>query len=180
MNSLEQLVAVLLEQEGFWVRRDVRVDLTDGDKEEIGRRTNAHWPMAIVAYRGCTNELLAVQCKSFFDSSGVRAKAFTGIEADGDLYKLFNQETLRKVVLSRLALQLGRDGFCPEGVRANLALAAGHIYKGDVEVIRQIFEHNTWRLFDPTWLRARLRALTAASYHDSPVSVAVKLLLREE
>lgn len=181
MDSFQELVAVLLDREGYWVRRDVRVHLTADDKVAIGRPTNARWEIAIVAYSGKRQELLAVQCKSFLDSPGVRAKAFKRADTgDRDYYKLFNEKDLRRVVLKCLTSQLVREGFCPDGVGAQLALAAGHIYRGDTAVIRQIFENEKWKLFDPSWIRERLHQISTDGYEDSPVAVTAKILTRPE
>lgn len=181
MDSFQGLVAMLLDREGYWIRRDTRVNLTAGDKLAIGRPTNARWEIAIVAYNGRRQELLAIQCKSFLDSAGVRAKAFNGTSSSNrDYYKLFNEETLRRVVLSRLVSQLVQEEFCPDGVTVQLALAAGHIYRGETSAIRQKFEDENWKLFDPTWLRQKLQGLSAEPYDDSSVAVTVKLLTRSE
>jgi len=181
MDSFQELVATVLDREGYWIRREVRVELTPEDKAAIGRPSNARWQIAIVAYSGARSELLAVQCKSFLDSPGVRAKAFdsTG-STDRDYYKLFNEKTLRDVVLTRLAWQLVREGFCPAGVSAQLALAAGHFYRGDTPAIREKFVQENWKLFDPTWLREKLQRFDAESYEDSPFALTVKLLRRKE
>lgn len=179
MDAFEELVATLLEREGYWVRRDVRVALLPDDKVAIGRPTNARWEIAIVAYSGKRDELLAVQCKSFLDSRGIRAKAFeSGISTDRNYYKLFTEETLRRVVLRRLATQLIHDSFCAEGVTARLALAAGHIPAAELDMIRHTFATHEWALFDPEWLRDRLLRLSTEGYEDSAVAVTAKLLMR--
>jgi hypothetical protein len=181
MDSFHELVSTLLGREGYWVRRDVRVDLNVDDKAAIGRPTNARWEIAIVAYSGRRQELLAVQCKSFLDSAGVRASAFNGTaSSERDYYKLFNEENLRRVVLSRLTSQLVEEQFCPDGLTAQLALAAGHIYRGDLAAIQHRFRQENWKLFDPSWLRAKLQELSEERYDDNAVAVTVKLLTRPE
>ena len=179
MDSFEQVVATILDRAGYWVRTSVKVNLTREDKHAIGRPSSPRWELDVVAYSGRENELLVVECKSYLDSAGVRAASFDGPKAaDETRYKLFSDESLRRVVLSRLEAQLVEQGFCPPGTKARLCLAAGNIY-GDPASLRAIFHANGWQLFERSWLTSGLEALAAESYENSVASVVAKLLLRE-
>lgn len=179
MDSFEQVVATILDRAGYWVRTSVKVHLTREEKQAIGRPSAPRWELDIVAYSGRLSELLVVECKSYLDSAGVRATSFDGPRAAEETrYKLFSNEVLRRVVLSRLETQLFEQGFCPAGTKAQLCLAAGNIY-GDPAALRAIFEAKGWRLFERNWLISGLETLAVESYENSVASVVAKLLLRE-
>jgi hypothetical protein len=180
MDSFEQVAATILERLGYWVRTSVKVGLTSEEKREIGRPSSPRWELDVVAYSGSRNELLVVECKSYLDSYGVRSTSFDGPKAEEETrYKLFSDEVLRRVVLSRLETQLAEQGFCPFGTKATLCLAAGKIY-GDPAPLRAIFERNGWRLFESGWFVDGLRRLADESYDNSVTAVVAKLLLRNE
>jgi len=180
MDSFEQVVATILGRNGCWVRTSVKVALTPDEKREIGRPSAPRWELDVVAYSGSRNELLVVECKSYLDSYGVRSTSFEGPKASEETrYKLFSDEVLRRVVLSRLEKELAEQGFCPAGTRATLCLAAGKIY-GDPAPLRAFFEKNRWRLFEAAWLAEGLQRLADESYDNSVASVVAKLLLRED
>lgn len=180
MDAFEQLVATVLDRNGYWVRTSVKVALTPEEKREIGRPSSPRWELDVVAYCGLTNELLVVECKSYLDSYGVRTTSFDGSKADEETrYKLFTDDLLRRVVLSSLEKQLVTQRFCPEGTKATLCLAAGNIH-GDAAELRTIFEKNGWRLFERSWLVDGLNRLAEESYDNSVASVVAKLLLRDD
>jgi hypothetical protein len=71
MDAFENLMGLLLRREGHWTASSVKVDLTKDQKRAVSRPSSPRWEIDLVAYRGSTNELLAVECKSFLDSPGV-------------------------------------------------------------------------------------------------------------
>lgn len=126
MDSFEQVVASILQRQGYWTQTSVKVELTKAQKVQIGRQSSPRWELDVVAYRGATNELLVVECKSFLDSRGVSTK----VSADGNpdsekRYKLFTEPTLRRVVLACLRRQYVARGFCAKRPMVKLGLAAG-------------------------------------------------------
>lgn len=64
MNSFEQLIKGMLEDDGYWVRSSYKADLTQDEKVKIGRPTSPRWEVDLLAYSGHTNEVLVVECKS--------------------------------------------------------------------------------------------------------------------
>ena len=126
MDSFETLVGTLLEKDGFWVRTSVKVEITPEEKRKIGRPSSPRWELDLVAYKAKSNELLVVECKSFLDSPGVRARGLDGTDKkEGSRYKLFNDSVLRKTVLGRLVKQLVSSGACAPSPSVLLCLAAG-------------------------------------------------------
>ena len=57
--------------------------MTKAQKREVGRPSTPRWEIDLVAYKAAKNELLAVECKSFLDSTGVifRDGAFVRLNA---------------------------------------------------------------------------------------------------
>lgn len=182
MDSFETLVGSLLEKDGYWVRTSVKVELTAEEKRKIGRPSSPRWELDLVAYKAKSNELLVVECKSFLDSPGVRARGLDGTDAnEAKRYKLFNDNVLRKTVLGRLIKQLVASGSCASSPAAKLCLAAGKVAsETDRDKIKTLFERNGWGFFDDSWLRDKLLAVSNSGYENEVASVVAKILLREK
>ena len=179
MDSFEAVVAAILQRRGYWTQTSVKVDLTKAEKRAIGRHSSPRWEQDVVAYRGASNELLVVECKSFLDSLGVQCATFEGRNLkDTKRYKLFFDATLRRVVLGRLQKQFIKAGFCASRPTVALGLAAGKI-KGEEAWLEQYFSKKRWRFWGPTQLRAELEALRESGYENSVATVVAKLLLRK-
>ncbi|MGA9851713.1 MAG: hypothetical protein WBR15_02130 [Gammaproteobacteria bacterium] len=181
MDAFESLVGFLLEKEGYWVRRNLKVELTPEDKKKIKRPTSPRWEVDVLAYKAKSNELLVVECKSYLDSTGVRAHGLDGTNADaGQQYKLFNDSTLRKVILARLVKQLVSYGLCAPRPTVTLCLAAGNIAsETDRESIGKICERHGWRLYDDAWIKEKLLRLSRSGYENDVASYVAKILLRK-
>ena len=182
MDSFETLVGSLLEKDGYWLRTAMKVDLTKEEKRKIGRPSTPRWELDLVAYKAKENELLVVECKSYLDSPGVRARGLDGTDAkDGSRYKLFNDPVLRKTVINRLKKQLISSGSCAASPSVTLCLAAGKVASElDREKITALFKRNRWKFFDDSWLRERLLDVSNSKYENEVVSVVAKILLREK
>jgi hypothetical protein len=179
MDAFEELVAEFLWSEGYWVQTSVRVQLSKRQKVAIGRHSTPDWEIDVVAYRGATDELIAFECKSFFDSTGVQRAELEPCEGPSKgRYKLFCESTLRKVVLQCLRDQLADRHLCPPGGPAKLGMVAGKIKKGDEDAMRALFEENGWTLHGESWLRKRLKRLSQGSYRNHMGAVVAKILLR--
>ena len=180
MDAFEQLVSEILWMEGYWVRTSVKVELTKEEKRAIGRPSTPRWELDIVAYSGRENLLRVIECKSYFDSRGVALNCFIDPRPEAaSRYKLFNEPTLRHVVLNRLCEQFVASGACPERPNARLGLACGKITtERDRGAIRAHFERQNWDLLDEPWLRERLAHLATGSYENQVSAVVAKLLLR--
>lgn len=180
MDAFEQLVSEILWLEGYWVRTSVKVELTKEEKRLIGLPSAPRWEIDIVAYNGRQNVLRVVECKSYFDSTGVRASAFDGSNPEhAKRYKLFNNPELRRVVFSRLCLQLADSGACREAPTIRLSLAAGKVRNdSDRKAIHAHFGKQGWELWDEPWLRERLQRMAQRGYENHVSAVVAKLLLR--
>ncbi len=179
MDSFESLVAMLLKRDGYWTSMGVKVDLTKDEKQKIGRPSTPRWEIDVVAYKGSTNELLAVECKSFLDSPGVVFR--NGNFEPEERYKLCVSSITREVVLERLAQQLVDSGACLDKPKVTLALAAGRIAtRTDRNGLDALFKKNNWRLYDSKWICAELKTAADSAFENDIAHVVSKLILRNK
>lgn len=176
MDAFEQIVAMLLEREGYWVRTSYRVCLTKDEKVRVGIPSSPRWELDVLAYCPRENELLVVECKSYLNSPGVCYESFSGANPKGARrYKLFTDKTLRKVVLSRLRKQLRQEGAIASRAKIVLCLAAGHLRSGHEERIRRHCHRKHWLLFGPEWFGERFADLSKTDYENDIAIIAAKL-----
>ncbi len=180
MDAFESLVTSLLERQGFWVRSSFKVELTKDEKKQIGRPSSPRWEIDLVAYKGGSNDLLAIECKSYLDSRGVSISAFDGTdESFAARFKLFTEPLLREVVLNRLVVQLQERKAIAEKPNVKLCLVAGKIVsEGDRTQLHDHFKKNRWLLWDDKWLRSSLKSAADGGYENDIADVVAKLLLR--
>src|SRR6266566_4927859 len=125
MDAFESLISMLLRHEGYWTTPNFKVKLTPADKKRIGRESSPRWELDLIAYKPSINEVLAVECKSLLDSTGVVFR--NGKFEPEKHYKLFSETILRSVVLKRLVKQLQKSGACIGSPQVRLCLAMGKI-----------------------------------------------------
>ena len=179
MDAFESLVALLLSLEGYWVRTGYKVALTKDEKRRIERPSSPRWELDVVAYKGRTNEVLVVECKSFLDSRGVTIAPFKR-GSTNTRYKLFRESKLWRIVSGRLVAQLVETGACRKSPRVSLCLATGRIpTDADREALGAHFRKKGWQLFDDRWVRERLAATSKTRYENEVALVASKLLMRK-
>jgi hypothetical protein len=178
MDAFESLISMLLRHNGYWTIPSFKVELTKSEKRKIGRFSSPRWEIDLVAYKGSTNEVLAIECKSFLDSRGVVFQA--GAFNPPKRYKMFIDSALRRVVLKRLAAQLVKTGACADRPKLKLCLAAGKIANGtDMAGLKRHFVRNDWTLFDDCWIREQLTTASKRGYENDVAFVVSKLLLRK-
>ena len=181
MDSFESIVRTIFENKGYWVKTSFKVDLTKEEKLRIGRPTSPRWELDVVAYKGESNEILVIECKSYLDSSGVKANGLkNGKDRDKERYKLFNERTLRKVVFARLRDQLAESGSCPKNTPVKLCLAAGKVAtKKDREELSKHFKLKGWGFYSDEWIKNQLVKLSTSGYENEVAIVTTKLLTKE-
>jgi hypothetical protein len=177
VDAFEQLAAELLFANGWWVQTSVKVHLTKEEKKQVGRHSAPRWELDVVAYKGATNEILVVECKSFLDSRGVQWCELQ--DGHGSTrYKLFREPVLRQVVLDRLATQMTAEGRCRPNPVIRLGMIAGKLKAGDEEQLSKHFAENGWEFYGPDWLREQLSKTAEAGYANQVSAIVAKLLLR--
>lgn len=178
MDAFEELASDIFWSEGYWVRTGVKVELTREEKIRIGRHSSPRWEIDLVAYSATSNEILALECKSYLDSGGVHAAHFVEGSRYATRYKLFHDATLRDTVLERLRLQMIESGLCASNAQVRLGLVHAHVTSRNAALLAEIFTANDWLLFGPDWIRERLARMSRGSYENNTVAVVAKLLLR--
>ncbi|SRR6266404_128553 len=182
MDAFEQVVAEILWRKGYWVRTSVKVELTKEDKQAIALPTSPRWELDVVAYKASENRLLAVECKSYLDSPGVRLRGFdVANEKDAGRFKLFNKPQLREIVFERLRKQLAASGSCNADPTVTLCLACGRIASDlDRKGLQSHFAKNGWELWDEAWLHDRLVEMAGGGYENQVSAVVAKLLRKKK
>ena len=180
LNSFEGLVATIAATEGYWVRTSLKVNLTKEEKRQIGLPTSPRWELDVVGYKGATNKLLVIECKSYLDSTGIKVENLTDHESkSAKRYKLFTRAGLSDVVFSRLSIQLYESGLCRKNPEIQLCLAAGKISTDEDRIkLREYFDERGWLLWDDQWIKAHLEELAKTAYEDEPSIITAKMLLR--
>lgn len=182
MNAFEDIVALYLEEEGYWVRQSVKVEkISKEDKRAIGKKTMPTPEIDIVALNFKRNELLLVEVKSYLDSQGVDFDSLTGKNKRlAGRYRLFNHKTFRDIITERLQEEYLKRGLIKKNTEINYALAAGKIYTGEESQINVYFKKKGWKLFLPEQIKAKIRELSKKSWEDNLVTITTKLVLRGE
>jgi len=186
MNAFEDIVRLYLEEEGYWVRQSVKVNISKEAKREIGLPTMPRPEIDLVALNMKENELLLVEVKSFLDSQGV----YFGHSAIGEFppdewatkrYRLFADRTFREVVTKRLREEFLEKGLINERTRINYALAVGKFYSPkDGADTKAFFEEKGWKLFTPQEIKEKIRELAGKGWEDNLATITAKLILRGE
>ena len=184
MNAFEEIVKQYLEEEGYWVRQSVKVDITKQDKVDIGLPSMPRPEIDLVALNAKNNELLLIEVKSFLDSYGVYSEAITD-EKDvfSKRYRLFTDSIFREVVTKRLREEYLKQGLINENTKINYALAAGNIHSPADELkIREYFSkpERGWKLFSPKDIKEKVKELAKKGWEDNLVTITAKLILRDE
>jgi len=180
MNAFENIVKLYLEEEGYWVRQSVKVNISKEDKEYIGKFSMPTPEVDLVALKVRENELLLVEAKSFLDSPGVRFFGISGQDPkDAKRYKLFTNSKLREVVTRQLRREYLNGGLIKDDTKISYGLAAGHIHAGDEPKIAEYFSKNGWKLFTPKMIKEKVKALSRRGWEDDLVTMTAKLILKK-
>ncbi|MGE7368042.1 hypothetical protein ACQKKX_03095 [Neorhizobium sp. NPDC001467] len=181
MDAFEQLVSEVLWSEGCWTQTEVKVELTKEEKRLIGRPSAPRWELDVVGYAPQTNALRIIECKSYLDSAGVVARDLMDPDSKGaNRYKLFTDETLRTVVIHRLALQFTEMGACAPNPKITLGLACGHFRStADQDALKLHFDERGWELLDEAWIVSHLKTLANGGYTNKTSAVVAKLIYRK-
>lgn len=178
MDSFESIVRTIFENKGYWVKTSFKVSLTKEEKRKIGRPSSPRWELDVVAYKGGSNEILVIECKSYLDSPGVKAEGLKNGKYK-ERYKLFNEEGLREVVLSRLVTQMAEFGSCQINTPVKLCLAAGRVAtKRDREELSEYFKSKGWEFYSDEWIKNEMIKLSKSGYENEVAIVTTKLLTR--
>ncbi|HEX6642587.1 MAG TPA: hypothetical protein VF215_15820, partial [Thermoanaerobaculia bacterium] len=134
----------------------------------------------VVAWKPSTNQLLIIECKSYLDSTGVRAEHLHGDDAvENDKFKLFNRAPLREMIVMALIRQLPAEGLIIGGdPTVQFVLIAGKIYSKHEAKVRAKCDEEGWRLITPTELANGVRQFANRGYENDVITIVTKLLER--
>lgn len=179
MDHFENIIRLLLEKEGYWVLTSFKVNLTKEEKARTGKPTIPRPEIDLIAYSPRNRELLAVEVKSFFDSTGVY---FDELAANNEVatgrYKLFTCRKYREIVFNRLKLDLVEAGYLVNDLPVRLGLAAGNIKNGDEDKIYELMTGNGWFFWPPSIIKEKVVALSRDGYENDATYIVAKILLR--
>lgn len=179
MDHFESIVATLLEAEGYWVRRSFKVNVTKEEKRQIGKHSIPRPEVDLLALHFSKNEVLALEAKSFLDSPGVNlAQLLEEHEVPEGRYKLFTSELYRKIVLSRLHQELIACGMANSHTTITVGLAAGKVYQGKSEPIREFMHSRAWLFWSPEDIKQKVTSLAELGYENDPAIITAKILMR--
>lgn len=179
VDAFETIAARFFEVQGYWTRIGVKVEITKPEKVGVKNPSMPRPELDIVCWKPASGELLIVECKSYLDSTGVRAEHFHGQEVKDDAYKLLNRPALRDLVVRALIRQLRREGLLiGDDPTVRLVLVAGKIYSDHEVRIREIFVQNGWTLVTPRELAAGVRKFAERGYENDVITIVTKLLER--
>lgn len=177
MDAFEELVAEVLRADGYWVHQGYKINLSVEDKRALGNPSMPRPEVDLVAYKAGTGELLSLECKSYFDSGGVHARDLLPGGRHAQRYKMFVNQSLRELVLTRLVEQLSANGTIAGTSKARLGMVYGYATASNTAILVDHFAANGWDLYGPDWLKEHLQRMATRSYDNQVASVVAKLLL---
>ena len=179
MDHFEAIIKTLLEHEGHWVRQSFKVNLTKQEKRDIGKYSIPRPEIDLLAYNVSTNNIVALEAKSYLDSPGVRYNELCeSYEVPEGRYKLFTCENYRDIVFSRLKKDLIQLNMANDSTSINLGLAAGNVYQSKSKDIKQLFKNNDWTFWSPEDIKQKVYALASKGYENEPAIITAKILMR--
>lgn len=179
MDYFEAIVRTLLEDDGFWTRQSMKVNLSKEEKRAIGKPTIPRPEIDLIAFKPSAKEILAIEVKSFLDSSGVHLSCIQERhDVPNGRYKLFTCSNYREVVFARLNQDLIEQGLIESPLPIRLGLAAGKIHnKSETEIMNYLLSQNMF-FWGPTTIKQRIQNLAKKGYENDPTVIAAKLLIR--
>lgn len=179
MDYFESIIKTLLEHEGYWVRQSFKVNLTKQEKRNIGKHSIPRPEIDLLAYNARTNNVLALEAKSYLDSPGVKCiDLCEKYEIPEGRYKLFTCQNYRNIVFSRLKDDLIELNMANTETSISLGLAAGKVYQSKSNDIKELFNGNNWLFLSPEDIKQKVYSLASKGYENEPAIITAKILMR--
>jgi hypothetical protein len=157
----------LLEEDGYWVRTAVKVNLIKAEKVAISKPSTPRPEIDIVAFNQKQNKLWLIEVKSYLDSPGVK---YEDIRKETDVQegrcKLLTSKKYRKIVSKRLAQELRNSGQINKSTQILFGLIAGKVYQNRETDIASLFEKRGWMFWGPSTIKTKLIELANKDYED--------------
>ncbi|MDK2894347.1 MAG: hypothetical protein PWQ98_473 [Moorella sp. (in: firmicutes)] len=179
MNAFEDIVAYYFEEEGYWVRKAVKVNISKEEKKFIGLPSMPRPEIDLVALKVKENTLLLIEAKSYLDSPGVRFNDLNGENQDAaKRYRLFTDVRFREIVTRKMQEDYLDKGLINIHTRINYALAAGNVYSNDEARIQDYFQKNGWIFISPSQIKGKIKKLADKGWEDNLITITTKLILK--
>lgn len=179
MDAFEQIVGQLLEEDKYWVRYSVKIDLSKDEKKLIGKPTAPRPEIDLVAFDIRANKIFLLEVKSFLDSTGVKYQDVTQIQTEqAGRYKLLTSENYRRVLAERLRTDWLQSGHINRQTQIGFGLIAGNVYMHQDESLEKYFTDKGWLFWGPQKIKEKVRQLSDKGYENNAVTIAAKLLMR--
>lgn len=179
MNAFEQIIAKLLEEDGYWVRSSVKINLTKQEKVNLGKPSLPRPEVDIVAYSISENIIFLLEVKSFFDSNGVY---YEHVANDNEVrdgkYKLLTSHQYRDILVHRLKEDWVRSGIINDKTAVSFGLIAGKIHKNKDEDFENYFKDKGWFFWGPKDVKDKVVKLSQKGYEDDMMVITSKILSR--
>ena len=179
MDYFESIVCTLLEADGYWVRRSFKVNVSKDDKRRIKKPSIPRPEIDILAMKVGTNEILAIEAKSYFDSPGVKPEH---LDAEYDIpqgrYKLFTCTKYREIVFAQLLKDLSDLGMATADMEIVLGLAAGKVYRQQSAGLAEILQKKRFRFWSPEMIKSGVIDLADSGYANDATTITAKILMR--
>ena len=177
MDAFEQIVGKLLEEDSYWVRQSVKVDLTKEEKKLIGKPTSPRPEIDIIALNANKNIILLLEIKSYLDSAGVVLSQVQDENEDQQGgYKLLTSSKYRKVIEERLVTDWVTKGIIKAKPKVMYGLVAGKVYQNKEVELRDYCKKKKFFFWGPTDIKQKIKLLANKGYENHPVTIAVKIL----
>ena len=179
MDCFEQVVAKLIEQNGKWIRHNVRINITKEEKRLIGSPNMPRPEIDIVAYDVSTNMLELWEVKSFLDSKGVRYNDIrTEYTVTKGKYKLLTSPNYRKIITNKLKKEWIEKGLIKKDTKIIYGFAIGNVNLKDEEKIKNHLQKRKWLFKLPNDILNELKSLEKEGYEDNLITIVTKIILR--
>lgn len=182
MDAFESIVCSLLEQEGYWVRSQFRVELDPEDKRDLMNPTMPDPIIDVLAYDPTENVLIIIEVKSYLDSSGVHLKDIDSKNDRGHYRILTNKDYFEKIASKLRVHKLCKD-MISRGASINRGLAAGKVANTrendgkESEKIVEFMKKQGWWYWSPQEISERVRNLVKLRYTNEVLVMGAKVLL---
>lgn len=178
MDAFEEIAGVLLENDKYWVRHSVKINLTKEEKVQLGKPSTPRPEVDIVAFDAKLNLIILFEVKSFLDSSGViYEKVVENNENPTGRYKLLTSKKYQGIITKRLKSEWIAAGIINKKTKVSFGLIAGKIYKMREIELNNYFSGKNWFFWGPTILKEKLTALSQKGYENCIITIAIKLML---
>ena len=168
-EAFEEIMAVLLESDGYWLKRNVKIQLPAPTAASLGLKSGA-CELDLVAFNATEpQEVLIVECKSYGRSGGVDWRTFkapTPPITRRHRYRLFWNKPLQAGITALLQ----SSGITPAVPHVYCLASAATIQTSHAKIQAHLHAGGM-RFFDRAWVSQKLLALgTSPVYQNCTVS----------